>query len=174
MGGNPLSASRKTEPFFRSGLYADAVYRHAANPGDILSHFSKVRLQLGRLSHNGCIDITYSEAVFAEKQTDMLEQQEAVSPGISGVAVRKMDTDISERGGTEKRVHDRMGQHIRVGVAKQTKPRGNFHTAQNQFSSFRKTVHIITVSDSHANSSLRRRIASAATISSCVVNLMFS
>ena len=57
MGGNTLPCTGEAEPFLGGGLNADAVKRHTAGGGDILTHFQNMRRKLRRLRKNGGVDV---------------------------------------------------------------------------------------------------------------------
>ena len=107
----------------------------------------------------------------------MPQQADAVRPGVGGVAVRKVQTDVPQCGRAQQRVHHRVGQHIRVGVAQQPFFIGNRDAAQHQAAARHQAVHIVSVSNAELYAHfalLLFKIASASGRSAGVVILMFS
>ena len=128
---------------------------------------------LGLLSNDGGIKIHHSELFIPQKLTDPFQQNLAVDIFVTAISVREMLSDISQTGRAQKGIHNGMGQNIRIGMTQKSQRVGNFHTAQNQLSSFHQLVYIIAVSDPHA-SARPFRISSATFRSRGVVILMFS
>jgi len=81
--------------------------------------------------------------------------------------------DVTKCRGAEQSVHNRMCQHIRVAVSKQTLCIGNIDAADDTFSALYQTVYVISMTDSHF-CRLPFKIASPCKTSSGVVILIFS
>ena len=120
------------------------------------------------------VDVADGIAVFGENTAHLTQQEHAVGALVGVVGIGKMLSDISQRGGSEQGVHDRVCQYIRIGMTEQTVSVGNLHAAENQLSVFRKAVYVVTVSDTNQASPLLLKMLSASTTSTGVVSLMFS
>ena len=103
----------------------------------------------------------------------LLQQDKAVRAEEGIIAVGKQMPNIAQCRDTQQRIHDSMGQHIRIAVSQQASVIRDIHTADDAFPAFRQAVHIIAMSNSHL-SILPFRIASPRITSSGVVILMFS
>ena len=53
----------------------------------------------------------------AEQRPHLAQQSDAVRAAVALVAVREVSSDVPERRRAQQRVHHRVGQHVRVGVA---------------------------------------------------------
>ena len=105
----------------------------------------------------------------------MPQQRKAVRALVGRVGIGEVLADVAERQCTEKRVHHRVRQHIRVRMAVQTKLKRNIYAADDAVSALDQSVYVIAMSDSHIHSAASLCInASATRMSSGVVTLMFS
>ena len=62
-----------------------------------------------------------------------------------------MASDVPQCCSAEKRIHNGMNQHIRIGMSQKAIFMRDFHTAQNQFPVFHQFMHIVTHSYSHCS-----------------------
>ena len=86
-----------------------------------------------------------------EHLTHFFQQFDAVCALIRRIIVRKMASDVPQCCSTEKRIHNGMDQHIRIGMSQKAIFIRDFHTTQNQFPVFHQFMHIVTHSYSHCS-----------------------
>ena len=73
-----------------------------------------------------------------------------------------MFPDISERCRAKKRIHDRMDQHIRIGMSQKTLLIGNLHAAHDQLPAFHQLMYIVSCSYPHCNPLILRYLITTA------------
>ena len=117
----------------------------------IFHHRVDVWQELRLLCNNGCIDIFNQIHPLLEHLTDFFQQFDAVCALIRRIIVRKMASDVPQCCSAEKRIHNGMNQHIRIGMSQKAIFIRDFHTAQNQFPVFHQFMHIVTHSYSHCS-----------------------
>ena len=103
----------------------------------------------GRLGNDSGVNVLYEKTVFLQKLTHVCKQLQGGYPFVSRICVRKMLSDISQRGRTEQGVHNCVEQHIRIRMSQKPLLPGNLHSSHNQLSSGGKSVHVISHSYPH-------------------------
>ena len=89
--------------------------------------------QLGLLSQNGGIYITYLPARLVQQSHHMVQQNQTVRPFIGRVGIRKVAADITQSCRPQQGIHDRMGKHVSVRVAQQPQRVRYLYPTQNEF-----------------------------------------
>jgi very-short-patch-repair endonuclease len=159
VGGGALAPADEAHPLAGGGLDADRARRHAERAGEPRPHRRDVRRQPGTLHHHRRVDVADAPAVLAEQRHHPGEQVQAVGIPPARVGGREMVADVAQRRRAEQRVHDRVGQHVGVGVTEQPDRRGQFDAAQHQPPPRRVTVDVIAEADAHQPSPFSRRPA---------------
>ena len=115
---------------------------------NILAHLRQVGHQFGPLCDDCRVNVLDHIVVLIQKLCDLPQQLQTGNAFIGRILVRKMLSDVPKRCRAEQSVHDRMEDHIRIGVSKKSLLIRDLYPAKDQFSSLDKPVHIITGSDS--------------------------
>ena len=84
-----------------------------------------------------------------QKPPHPFQKLQAADPLIGRIRVRKMLSDIPQRGRAQKRIHHRMQQHVRIRMPQKPFFIWNFHAADDQLPVPHQTVHVISCSDPH-------------------------
>ena len=100
------------------------------------------------------------------------QQDQAGDVPVGGIRVRELPADVTQTRGAQDRVADGMDQDIGIRMALKPLFVRDFHPAQNQPSSGRKTVAVVAETDSHRV--LPETILSPRARSSGVVTLILS
>ena len=106
-----------------------------------------MRRQFRLLRYYGDIGIDELEPAPPHDTHDALHEFYAGNILVARVAVRKMDADIPFPHSTQQSIHERVQQHIGIGMAGQTSRRRNFDTAQKEFPPALEAMYIVTVAD---------------------------
>ena len=147
MGFNALAAAGKAEPFTGLGLDIDLCGAHAQITRHMRDHRRDIRCQLGRLSDHSGIHIAHRPACIAHPLACLTQQHAAVCTAVDRIGVWKMATDITQPGGAQQRIDDRVDQHIRVGVTKQSAIMVDRGAANHQRPSGHQRMHIPALPD---------------------------
>ena len=107
--------------------------------------------ELRALRDDRAVHVADAPSVFPEQRADTAQQQHAVRALIGGVFIRKMLPDVPERGGAEQGVHQRMREHVGVGVPEQALLPGDVDPAEDQPAALDQPVHVIPIPDSHGS-----------------------
>ena len=134
MNGNSLAGAGKAEAFLRSRLHTDKIFGNLQNPCDFLPHQRNMRLQFRGLCQNGSVHVGYGKALGADQHTNLPQKFQTVSTLVTGIGIREMLTNVTQRSGTEQCIRYSMQQYIRIGMTEQTLIIRNINAADNQFS----------------------------------------
>ena len=140
-------------------------------------HLRDVGSQLRGLGQHRGVHVADLPAGLRQPRRHLFQKAEAVRIPPAFIAVGEHAADVAQRRRAQQRVHHRVSQYIRIGVAQQPPLIGNGDTAQNQGTALHQTVYVVAVPDAqiyHACTSRRRRNSSATDRSSGVVILIFS
>jgi hypothetical protein len=143
-----VAATGKTEFFFCGCFDIDGIGFNTKNTCQIVPHGVNVRCELRSLSNDGRVDVVDAVTAFFQQRMDMCGKDETVGTSVFGIGIREMSADVTKGCRTEQSIHDRMGQHVRIGMTEQSAFKRNVNTAQNQLSVLNKSVYIITVTNS--------------------------
>ena len=92
-----------------------------------------------------------AELARCNQQAALMQQLDAVRAEEAVVIIREKLADIAERSGAEQRIHQRMGQHIRVRVAEQPLLIRYLDPAEDQLPPLDELMHIIPMPYSHSS-----------------------
>jgi len=126
---NSVPAAGTPELFFCRGFDIDRVCVNAKYTRQIVPHVLDVWSELRTLRDNGCVDVVDAVSVFFQQRADMCGEDETVGTAVLGICVRKMFSDVTECCRTEQRIHDCMGQNVRIGMTEQSALVWNINTA---------------------------------------------
>ena len=98
--------------------------------------------QLGRLSHDGAVDIADLEALGTHAPGSLGQQHGRVGTLELRVGVREMAADIAQRRGAEQGIGDRVQQHVGIRMAEQPQAMRHFDTAENQLATWHQRMYI--------------------------------
>src|SRR5438270_233172 len=94
----------------------------------------------------------------ASSLRDSFRKLEAADPANRLIRIWKMPADVARAERAEQRVRDRMRQNICVRVSFQAVRVWNLDAAQNQFSSLRETMDVVTDAGSNHRTNDERRM----------------
>ena len=97
------------------------------------------------LGDEGGVDVHHPVSGVCQSVPDPGQQHQAGDVQKGVVTVRKQAADVSQGGGTQQRVHHRVGQHVGVGVTVQPPVIGDVDAAQDQRTSGGEPVDIVAV-----------------------------
>src|SRR5262249_13176200 len=89
------------------------------------------------------------EMMLAQERSDVLEENDGGNALEPGVRVRKMLSDIPQRRGPQKRIGDRVAEHIGIRVPYQPFDKRNLDSSENKFPVDHKSVNVISDTESH-------------------------
>ena len=87
--------------------------------------------------------------MFRQNGGDGFQKLDAVRAEIADVVVGKALPDVAEGRCAQKGIHNRVKQHICVGVSQKSFLIGNFHAAQDQLPVLHQSVYVISHSYPH-------------------------
>src|SRR5205823_10167175 len=103
------------------------------------------------------IDIDHARSFVGKQFRHSFQNLDAADAAYRLIRIWKMLADVSSADRTEQRVRDRMRQNIRVRVSVQPVRVWNLDAAQNQFSSLRETMDVVTdAATNHGKNDERR------------------
>ena len=109
----------------------------------IFYHMLNVGHHFGFLRNNGGVNIVDDIHIFFQKCAHMRKQLHTGNPLIFRICVREMSSDIAKRCCPQKRIHNGMQKHIRVGMSQKAFLPGDIHSPQYQIPSLHQFVYII-------------------------------
>src|SRR5207247_491116 len=125
------------------GLDAHALWRDAQASGDRLTHRGDVRAYAGRLRNDRRVDRDDGVARLADLRSDLAQQLLAVRASETRIVAREVRSEIAEVRRSEDRVHDRVEEHVTIGVASEPLRVLDRDTAQDQAAARREPVTIV-------------------------------
>ena len=129
-------------------LSPDAILGDFQLRRDVRPHLLDVGAELRRLANDSGVHIADTVSPVYENSPDFSQEIHGICPFIGQVAVRKVKPDVAESRAPKERIHNRVGEHVRIGVAEQPFLIGYLHSPKNQFSSLHKSVNIVSGSHS--------------------------
>jgi len=160
-GFDALALPHRTQFFGGLGLHVDLTCRHPQGPGHARVDGQHVRGQLGRLRHDGAVDVDQFPALGAHPAHRLGQQYRRIRPLELRIGVRKVPTDVSQPCGAQHRVGDGVKQHIRIGMAQQARRVRNGHPAQNQLAPGHQGMHVPAFTNTDVVHALLLKTASA-------------
>src|SRR4051812_14061148 len=140
--GDSFAAAHEAESFVRPELDADLTAVETGGCGQLLAHPVAVGTQSRRLAHDRGVDRADRVATLGELVADDGQQLDTARILPLRLGVREVVADVSERGGAEQRVHDRVRDDVGVRVAGQPSVRQDGHATEHQLAAFLETVDV--------------------------------
>ena len=113
---DPLFASDETEAFGGGRLDRYGFRSDSHRGGQRFAHGWNVRFDFGTLQTERAVDIPDCVALPSDQFHGTAQQDLAVDAFVRFGSIRKMQSDVADRGGSEQRVAQRMDQYVSVRV----------------------------------------------------------
>ena len=120
MASHALLISGKAKAFFRCCLDIDPADIYVQRTCDILLHSFNIGSQLRSLGDHGHIDIADPITGFPYPLSHNPQQHQRIRSLIGGIRIREVFSDISQSCSAQQRIGNRVKQHIRIAVTKQS------------------------------------------------------
>ena len=142
-----LDTTGKAELFFRRGLDVDPLRRQVQQPRHIFSYGGLVRTYAGLLGNDSQVHIGEAQPLPVEQAQNLVQQYRRGNIVKGGVRIGEVFAYVAQAGAAEQGVHQRMQQHIAVGVRHDFHIAFQQHAAQAQRPSRPVAVHIVAETD---------------------------
>ena len=106
--------ARRAHPFGRFRLHVDLRELHPRQLGDARAHGLDVRHQLGRLRHDGRVDVADGPAQRAHALRHLGQQHARIGALEARIRVGKMAANVAQARRAQQRVDDGVQQRIRI------------------------------------------------------------
>ena len=116
MGSNPFLPSDKPEFFACRRFHCDIIRTHLQDVGKLVFHGRDEASQFRPLHNNGRIHVSHIPAGIGHLLNDLFQQFQAVRTLPLRIGIGEKSSDISELCRPEKRVDNRVGEDVRIGI----------------------------------------------------------
>ncbi len=131
-GGDAFFPAQQAEVLGTLGLDADPLGVQPESRRELLRHLRQVRGQARRLADHGGVHVDEMPALAGDHPHHRLQQHKARHARVARVGVREEPAQVAQGQRAERRLADRMRQHVRVRMSAKPSLGGNRHASQHQ------------------------------------------
>jgi hypothetical protein len=124
-------------------LEMDFFRRDAERFGKGFAHFAEVRAEFRLFEDHHGVDMFYGEVLFIEEFACVFQEDEAIRALPFRIRVREMRTDVAKASGAKKRVAQRVGQNVAIGMAYRTFIKRQLDAAYDEFAALLKAMQVV-------------------------------
>jgi hypothetical protein len=122
---------------------------YADGPGEILAHRLAVRRYSWSLEYQHAVGVLEFESSTAHESGDLSQKQKRIGARVARIVVREQLAHVAFAQSANNGVHERMREHIGVGMTFQAALVGDHDATQHEPPPMRKRVHVIAQSYAH-------------------------